>query len=174
MKYWLAVLLAGLCAAPSSAIPDEDCLEHGESVDLEACRPPLNGPGMPVTGEWVEDAPGRAFDEDVFSHDPLGGFDVNEKTGCGTITITNSGGSLHGPNGMVANGWADGNCIEVYATFLLRYQVTIRTCHHRASSVGAQAGATSVGISEGQKYCEEVVRWTTVRIRVTVGEVCAC
>lgn len=106
----------GLCvgATPDPARPSA----RGGVVAMSDCIPD-GGTGTLCTQKKLPDdwsLSASAEENDTFSDDPLGEPTITSHgdglfTIC--ITITNDGGDLSGPNGVVQNGLGEGDCIEV-------------------------------------------------------------
>jgi hypothetical protein len=154
----LAVCVASMSSAPAP-VPDDDCLPEGEVTEVPA-NPDLSSPGVPVGAQPTSDP--RWFDEDLFSDDYLGAGDPLE--------LENKNGNISGPNGEVANGGLDGDCIELYYMLKLRYQITVQVCQTDRSTLGAGGS----GISSGSSDCRIVKVWHESWFKFTVGEKCPC
>jgi hypothetical protein len=123
---WLpAAVLVTLSSAVHAVAVEDPCLTEGESCDIQFDRPPLDGPGMPVSAEWVGgDGAPEGFDVDTWSSsDSLGGAAVSNGGGTASVTVRNSGGELFGPNGADVEGGLEGECLEVKIVWRFRYQV---------------------------------------------------
>lgn len=126
-------LLVGLCSLVLSAtllatpIPDgssADCLPDGDSTTL--CFPAdWDGPTAPAHYSFV-DGSATAHESDASGSQDMGaGSHDGGDPGEICVKVTNNGGDLAGPNGVTQNGGDEGDCIEVFVKFKLRYKATI-------------------------------------------------
>ena len=152
----LSVFLLPSAALALGALP---CVPDGSSISLTA-NPDLKADGIPVAATIVGDP--VWYDKDVLVYDELGEGS--------TIEIENKGGNLSGPNGKVANGGLDGDCIEVSYKVLLRFQVKEEVC----SSSGSQVGVGGSGISGSSGGCTTTTVWKSKWFWFSKGDVCAC
>ncbi|MFT7484167.1 MAG: hypothetical protein ACI9F9_000007 [Candidatus Paceibacteria bacterium] len=157
----LATLIA---AVPAIASPffDSQCVKDGETTPITFDA------DMPVGGE-VKDNSTRGFESDTVSDDPLGAGDAQmNEDGSATVSvdITNEAGRLSGPNGTVQTGFGEGDCIEVYVTFTVRYKVQMCT----RASLGAKPWG--VGGSIVTETCWE--QWISRKMKSKTKTVCPC
>lgn len=124
MKKQLAALFLTASIA-SAAVLTEPCVPDGDTnnVELEA---DLTDPGTPPGAEVIPGS-GQGMESDPLSDDPLGAA-TETTSGSSTtfdVPITNTGGVLSGPNGVPQNGGAEGDCIEVFVKYKIRYKVKV-------------------------------------------------
>ena len=155
----LAVPLTAVIAENTNTDP---CLEDGATVGLEFERPDLGGAGDPTGADWTGGGTGspQGFEEDTFFDDPMGDANAGDPPSTATLPVSNSGGDLSGPNGVVQNGAGEGDCIEVYVQWSYRYPVQVsRTVTFGLEILGLGFTATStvwkyaVKMSETKEVC---------------------
>jgi hypothetical protein len=158
-------------AAPPSPSPvpmfGEPCVKEGET-NIVTFTTDLTGAGTPTNAEVIPKS-GRGMEKDFWSPDDKLGKapEVTDLTSGSTtfqVPIENKGGSLSGPNGKSQNGGSEGNCIEVYVKFKVRYPVTI--CRGTAVEFYGVGGSTS--------ECWEVWGYTWLHWRKNAKKVCPC
>lgn len=105
------------------------CIPEGETSVISVTPPAIGGTGASQPAEWADGsgqqpavAP-KIYEEDPFHDDAMG--EGGWANGDVQIPITNTGGSLSGPDGDAQNGGTEGDCIEVYPKIPYWYQVTI-------------------------------------------------
>ncbi len=125
MKKQLAAFLLTASIA-GAAVLTEPCIPDGDTHDI-TFKTDLTEPGTPPGSEVIPGS-GQGMESDVpGSDDPLGPAGDNSTGGSTTFTlpITNVGGVLSGPNGTPQNGGTEGDCIEVYVKYKIRYKVKV-------------------------------------------------
>jgi hypothetical protein len=168
------VALIPLAAAAKESVP---CLRHGEirnvtfSTDLTEFGTPTTAQIVPGSARGMEYDYGYDDDLGPATMSTVGGTTVNGATAGGTTTFTvpieNKGGSLYGPNGVLANGGTEGPCIEVYVKFKIRYRATVCNSTTTTAEVGGVGGGT------GSSICWEVWRYRTMSLSPPKS-VCPC
>lgn len=179
MKPFAPFLLLASLVLPAAA---DDCIPPGQSQEVSFERPSLLSPGLPTTAGWApfEGNP-KAYDQDLLRNDPLGPAVPSGGPNPGTfasVTITNQGGSLSGPNGMVQTGFWEGDCLEVFVCWEYRYKATVRRCTGQSTQSRLQVGEGGVGGSMGSgsssSSCVEYEVWMKGVVCSGVQDVCAC
>ena len=122
----LTVSIAGAAVLGEPCIPDGDTHNVDFTTDSNV---------VPGSGEGME--------SDIGPDDELGSATETSSGGNTTfsVPITNNGGVLSGPNGVPQNGGAEGDCIEVYVTFKIRYKVKV--CNETPVTVGGDGPESS-------------------------------
>ena len=164
MKAFAPFLLLASLVLPAAA---EDCIPPGGSEAVSFDRPSLLSPGIPTSAGWApnEGSP-KAYDQDLLRNDPLGAGVPSRGVNPGSsasVTITNQGGSLAGPNGVVQNGFWEGDCLEVFMCWEYRYKAKVKRCTSHGTQSQLRVGETgvggSMGSSSGSSYCVEYEVW---------------
>ncbi len=145
-----------LLALPSLA--SEPCIEDGKISKVEFDRPPLGEAGDPTTAEWAGGGGGKPKGEDLdpLENDKLGNGVPGSPPDTATIEVENKDGSLSGPNGKVANGGLDGDCIEVRMIWAYWYKTTLQICWK----------------TDHTSECKTTAHWQTAVKSSGVKEVC--
>lgn len=151
-KYCILLALAlPLTAAIAENTNTDPCIEDGATVGLEFERPELGGPGEPAGAEWTNGGTGnpQGAEDDAIFDDPMGPAESADSGETAILPVSNSGGDLSGPNGVVQNGAGEGDCIEVYVSWTYRYPVQVS----RTVTFGLELfGVSFTGTSEVWRY----------------------
>jgi hypothetical protein len=125
MKKHLAAFLLTASIAGAAALT-EPCIPDGATHDIKF-KANVTDPGFPPGSEVVPGSGSGVESDPVGGDDPLGGASETTSGDCTsfTVPITNDGGVLSGPNGTAQNGGAEGDCIEVYVKYKIRYKVKV-------------------------------------------------
>ncbi len=144
MRHTLLLIVTAsffLSAAPANS----PCLPEGETRDVTFTTH-LNSAGTPADAEIILGS-GEAWEEDPFSpNDPLGELIEAPLPGGGmtfTVPVRNDGGNLSGPNGVVQNGGVEGDCIEVFVRYTIRYSVKVCVTVETGVDAGGVNGSTA-------------------------------
>ncbi len=160
----LAILVLAVPAMGSQA---GDCLPAGETRKVTFTHDPTEK-GMPTDAEVLPNSV-EGWEKDFFSpDDPLGPGEFNQSTNEASVTITNTDGKLSGPNGVVQNGGLEGDCIEVYVRYQVRYKKT------KTTSWGWSSAPDGVGIVFGVQETFEIWETSWWTFRRTPQVVCPC
>jgi hypothetical protein len=154
------LLLMTLTAASIPCIPD------GETSVINVTPPAVGGTGASQPAEWADGSGQQpAVAPKIFENDPLHDDQMGDgdwANGEVQIPITNTGGTLSGPNGEGQNGGTEGDCIEVYPKIPYWYQVTV------TETWGYSIFGASVGSSETKLV------WRLGWFTMPDSQVCPC
>ena len=141
MKTWYRLLVAGALLAPTAMALETVC--PGEDVVLEFERPAL--PGLPGA-RWL----GGDGSPVVIELDPHGRDVVGVPTAQGretvTFQVTNVGGDLLSPTGVLLNGPGEGGTAELQACWMYTYYRKIQAPCDWLIDAWDSAGPTSVRV----------------------------
>ena len=160
----LLMSLALSVSIASAAVLTEPCIPDGGILNIEF-EADLSAPGIPP-GAQIVPGSGEGMEADIGADDELGSA-TEVVTGRGTtfsVPITNHDGILSGPNGVAQNGGSEGDCIEVYVTYQIRYIVEV--CDEGP-------GPADGGEPSGTGECWE--EWRVEEVEISPPkEVCPC
>jgi hypothetical protein len=166
----LLALLPLALGTTAGAMPPTDppCIPEGSSAEFDFERPNLTSAGFPANASWLDGtgAP-TAYDEDWLHDDEVGPGTPNADGSIASVTITNSGGSLFGPNGADL-GFS--GCIELSMEWTYEFVVEITECQFNGNF--SQVG--SGGSSSGTMICRSYPKRITRTVREGPVEVCPC
>ena len=158
----LAALLGSVLATAALALATTlPCIPDGKSTDVTSDRPDIDGAGMPPDAEWESgDGSPEGFDEDTLSgDDSLGDATPSANGKSASVTITNVGGTLYGPNGQDVEGPGEDDCLEVYIAWWYRYPIEVERCTPTPG---------------GGVECVTVTIWITDWVQGPTQTVCPC
>lgn len=104
----------------------------------------------------VDRISGAGYESDRFFDDPLGEVTISP-VGKGVyhlcLTISNDGGELSGPNGIVQNEGGEGDCIEVYIKTTFGFQTTISATGPLGIGASITTATTDSSKSSSKMMC---------------------
>ena len=143
----LAVPAPAVAQASGPAVP---CIPDGTTSDIEWTSD-LTDPGVPVGATVVPGSITGHEHDDQSADDDMGSGSHSQAPAPNpsdpdihtfTIPVENKGGNLSGPNGTTQNGFPEGDCIEVYASVTVKYQVS--TTEAVTVEIGGVSTTTSI------------------------------
>lgn len=147
------------------------CIPDPGSIDLEFPKPSLQQAGIPVSAVWPNSHPNRpapppaALEDDPLHDDPMGAATASADGSSASVTVTNIGGNLFGPNGVDQNGVGEGDCIEVKVCWTYLFQKTVSAGFK--FSIGDLFGG-------GSRISIAMVVWDKATICSESVEACPC
>lgn len=165
-----ALTLQGTTTANSTSSGGADCLAEGFTTTI-CWTIDLTAPGE-VVGTTIVPGSVIGLEYDWGYDDQLGAGTLNGNEIC--IAITNNGGDLSGPNGVVQSGGSEG-CLEVYLQYEVRWQVQRCSGYTPGFTIGATKNGNggTIGTSgSGATRCW--MEWEGENRTTSVMSVCAC
>lgn len=164
-----ALALSHSLAATGGPGTVPECVPNGATSPVSLETPGPGTPGFPVGGT-IEGSP-VVYEHDYTSPDDLmGPATINPATGKTEFSISNIGGSLSGPNGVPQNGDVEGDEIEVYVEYEVKYPCNAGGDFSWDASV--QAGPVSGGVHSGSNPTHTT--WCIMKIKSRVVTIRPC
>lgn len=153
----LILSLALTVSIAGAAVLGEPCIPDGDTQDVDF-----------TTNEDVVPGSGEGMESDLGSDDALGSATETSSGGNTTfsVPITNNGGTLSGPNGVPQNGGTEGDCIEVYVKFKIRYKVKV--CNGTPVTTGGDGPGDSSAEDCWEEWREKEAEFSEPK------EICPC
>jgi hypothetical protein len=154
---------------PGDALP---CVPNPGDLSVDFPKPLLQQVGVPVDAVFPEVPPAdpsygpQGSEDDPLFDDAMGAATPTEDGQSATLTISNVGGHLFGPNGEIQNGGLEGSCIEVEVCWPYLYPVTVTT--------GVKVNLGDALIGGGTRVNVQIVVWELGQICSGTMEVCPC